>query len=81
MVIARYVVDTAVTVATFRDLFLHELRWARTYRTARPLGYFFSVVTLALPIAILGGLVGGPMLVIALILLFYQEANVVVPPD
>jgi ceramide glucosyltransferase len=61
VVIARYVVDTAVTAATFRDLFLHELRWARTYRTARPLGYFFSVVTLALPIAILAGLVGGPM--------------------
>jgi ceramide glucosyltransferase len=61
VVIARYVVDTAVTAATFRDLFLHELRWARTYRTARPLGYFFSVVTLALPIAILGALVGGPV--------------------
>jgi ceramide glucosyltransferase len=54
VVIARYVVDTAVTAATLRGLFLHELRWARTYRTARPLGYFFSVVTLALPICLLG---------------------------
>jgi ceramide glucosyltransferase len=68
VVIARYVVDTAVTAATFRDLFLHELRWARTYRTARPLGYFFSVVTLALPIAILGALVGGPMAAAVLLL-------------
>ncbi len=59
VVIARYVVDTAVTAATFRELFLHELRWARTYRTARPLGYFFSVVTLALPIAVLGALATG----------------------
>ncbi len=59
VVIEQYVVDTAVTAATFRDLFLHELRWARTYRTVRPLGYFFSVVTLALPIALLGLLVSG----------------------
>ena len=68
VVIAQYVVDTAVTAATFRDLFLHELRWARTYRTARPLGYFFSVVTLALPIAILGALVGGPLAAAVLLL-------------
>jgi ceramide glucosyltransferase len=68
VVIARYVVDTAVTAATFRDLFLHELRWARTYRTARPLGYFFSVVTLALPIAIFGALVGGPVAAAVLLL-------------
>lgn len=54
VVISRYVVDTAVTATTLRGLFLHELRWARTYRTARPLGYFFSVVTLALPICLLG---------------------------
>ena len=57
--IGRYVVDTAVTPATFRDLFLRELRWARTYRTLRPMGYFFSVVTLALPIALLGLLATG----------------------
>jgi len=68
VVIARYVVDTAVTAATFRDLFLHELRWARTYRTARPLGYFFSVVTLALPIAVFGVLVGGPVAAAVLLL-------------
>jgi ceramide glucosyltransferase len=54
VVIADCVVDTAVTAATLRGLFLHELRWARTYRTARPLGYFFSVVTLALPVSVLG---------------------------
>jgi ceramide glucosyltransferase len=54
VVIMRYVVDTAVTAATLRELFLHELRWARTYRTARPLGYFFSVVTLAVPISLVG---------------------------
>jgi ceramide glucosyltransferase len=57
VVITRYVVDTAVTAATFRDLFLRELRWARTYRTLRPVGYFFSVVTLGLPIALVGLLV------------------------
>jgi len=59
VVITRYVVDTAVTMATLRRLFLHELRWARTYRTARPVGYFFSVVTLALPISLLGIVVTG----------------------
>jgi ceramide glucosyltransferase len=59
VVIMRYVVDTAVTATTLRELFLHELRWARTYRTARPFGYFFSVVTLALPISLLGMLARG----------------------
>jgi ceramide glucosyltransferase len=54
VVISRYVVDTGVTATTFRELFLRELRWARTFRTLRPIGYFFSVVTLALPILLLG---------------------------
>src|SRR5215831_9281968 len=54
VVIVPYVVDTAVTASTLRGLFLHELRWARTYRTVRPLGYFLSVVTLALPICAVG---------------------------
>ena len=54
VVIVPYVVDTSVIATTLRELFLHELRWARTYRTVRPLGYFFSVVTLALPICTLG---------------------------
>ena len=59
VVIVPYVVDTAVTASTLRGLFLHELRWARTYRTVRPLGYFLSVVTLALPICAVGALAAG----------------------
>jgi ceramide glucosyltransferase len=59
VVIAPYVVDTAVTSTTLQDLFRHELRWARTYRTVRPFGYFLSVVTLALPISILALVVTG----------------------
>jgi ceramide glucosyltransferase len=54
VIIVPYVVDTSVTARTLRELFVHELRWARTYRTLRPLGYFFSVVTLALPVCALG---------------------------
>ncbi|HSB35766.1 MAG TPA: glycosyltransferase, partial [Thermoanaerobaculia bacterium] len=33
---------------SLRALFLHELRWARTIRTVRPLGYAGTVVTLSL---------------------------------
>ena len=39
------VVDTVLAVRTWRRLFDHQLRWARTYRVNRPGGYFGSILT------------------------------------
>lgn len=39
------VVDTVLSVGTWRRLFDHQLRWARTYRVNRPGGYFGSILT------------------------------------
>lgn len=39
------VVDTVLAVRTWRRLFDHQLRWARTYRINRPGGYFGSILT------------------------------------
>ncbi len=40
-------------------LFRHEMRWARTIRSVDPLGYAGLVITHALPLALLGLLLGG----------------------
>jgi len=53
VVLSRYVVSTAVTETTLRDLWLHELRWARTNLALAPAGYLFSFVTYALPFALI----------------------------
>jgi ceramide glucosyltransferase len=45
VVLSRYVVETRVVEASFRALFLHELRWSRTMRAVRPVGYFLAAVT------------------------------------
>lgn len=42
-----------------RELLGHELRWARTIRSVDPLGYAGLIITHALPLALLGLLLGG----------------------
>jgi len=39
--------------ADFRTLVGHELRWARTIRSVRPVGYLMSFVTFGLPLSLL----------------------------
>lgn len=39
------IVDTVLAVGSWRRLFDHQLRWARTYRVNRPGGYFGSILT------------------------------------
>lgn len=39
------VVDTVLALGTWQGLFDHQLRWARTYRICRPVGYFSSIIT------------------------------------
>jgi ceramide glucosyltransferase len=52
IVLSRYVVHTTVADNDLHSLWMHELRWARTILAQRPAGYAGSIVTYALPIAI-----------------------------
>lgn len=47
--LSAYIVENIVDEAGMRGLLRHELRWARTIRSARPIGYAFSFVTYAVP--------------------------------
>jgi ceramide glucosyltransferase len=47
------------TERSAREFFQHELRWARTIRSVDPLGYAGLIVTHALPLALLGTVLGG----------------------
>ncbi len=46
--LASYLVDNRVDEASMRELFLHELRWARTIRSMRPASYAGTVLTMTL---------------------------------
>lgn len=67
-VLSDVVVDTWVDERTFRQLAQHGLRWLRTIRVVRPLGYAFSGVTFSLPLAVLGcALAGGTPVTLSLL--------------
>jgi ceramide glucosyltransferase len=53
-VLSDVVVETCVDERTFANLVRHELRWLRTIRTVRPLGYALSFITFSVPVALLG---------------------------
>ena len=42
--VSHYLVETAVVEPSFRDLWRHELRWARTTRTLAPAGFAGSLI-------------------------------------
>lgn len=44
-VLSDVVVETVLDVGSWRRLAQHQVRWARTYRTVRPGGYFGSIFT------------------------------------
>lgn len=50
--LAPYLVENIVLEPDLKALFLHELRWGRTVRSVRPVGYALSFVTYPLPISI-----------------------------
>src|SRR5947208_4226036 len=61
LVLLPYVVETILDSVTLRDVWRHQVRWARTYRVCQPVGWFCSVVTHATFWGLLAGLaVGGP---------------------
>jgi ceramide glucosyltransferase len=57
--IPAYVVGHDCTQSSAQSLFRHELRWARTIRSVDPLGFTGTAITHALPLALLGLLLGG----------------------
>lgn len=58
-VLSDVVVETSVVEDRFAALVQHELRWLRTIRAVRPVGYGFSFVTFGVPTAALGVLLSG----------------------
>jgi ceramide glucosyltransferase len=52
--IVPHVVETNPGVTSLRDLFHHQLRWARTQRNCRPGGYVGTLVTFGTVWAVLG---------------------------
>ena len=55
-VLSDVVVETCVDERSFGELVRHELRWLRTIRAVRPIGYMLSVITFSVPVAVLGSL-------------------------
>jgi len=58
-VLSDVVVETCVDEGTFGDLVSHELRWLRTIRTVRPIGYSLLFITFGVPVALVGCLLAG----------------------
>jgi ceramide glucosyltransferase len=51
--LAPYIVENVVAERDLRTLFFHELRWARTLRTLRPVSYACSLFTYGFPLSLL----------------------------
>ncbi|HUJ16298.1 MAG TPA: bacteriohopanetetrol glucosamine biosynthesis glycosyltransferase HpnI [Thermoanaerobaculia bacterium] len=46
--LAKTIVETTVSERTTRELLRREIRWSRTIRTVRPIGHFFTILTMPL---------------------------------
>lgn len=57
--LSSYVVDNILEEKSFSGLLRHEIRWARTVRSVRPVGYAFSFLTYAIPLALAHMLLAG----------------------
>ncbi len=57
--IPAHIVGHECTQSSAQGLFRHELRWARTIRSVDPLGFAGTAITHAVPLALLGLLLGG----------------------
>jgi ceramide glucosyltransferase len=57
--LSECVVDTVLAVGSWQRLFQHLLRRARTNRSHRPVGYFFTILTQGLLWAVVNAVVGG----------------------
>lgn len=57
--LARHIVEITINEPSLQALVRHELRWARTMRTVRPVGYALSFLTDAFSLSLVVGLVTG----------------------
>jgi ceramide glucosyltransferase len=55
-VLSDVVVETCVDERSLGELVRHELRWLRTIRAVRPIGYSLSFITFGVPVALFGAL-------------------------
>jgi len=53
VILSSYVVEHHIGSTTFRQNVAHRLRWARSTRRSRPLGYAGQLLTMPLPLALL----------------------------
>lgn len=44
VVLSDYVVENRLPAMRFKELYRHQLRWARTHRICQPVGWFFSII-------------------------------------
>jgi ceramide glucosyltransferase len=58
-VLSDVVVDVCVAERSLGELVRHELRWLRTIRALRPVGYGLAFITFGVPVAALGTLLAG----------------------
>jgi ceramide glucosyltransferase len=75
------VIDHVFPERSFRELVVHELRWARTIRLVQPAGYLGSVIVHFLPLAFIGAALCGfagwtPEALAALVVLRMAQALV-----
>jgi len=55
--LSDYIVENIVEETSFKNLILHELRWARTLRRVEPIGYALTFLTDSLVLGIILGIV------------------------
>jgi ceramide glucosyltransferase len=77
-VLSEVEVETYVSEGSLGKLVRHELRWLRTIRTVRPLGYALAGVTFGLPVTILASLLAGGSAVTLLIIAVTALARVMI---
>ncbi len=53
IVLSRYIVEDIAGDMSVSDYFVHQLRWARTYRASRPWGFFGYGITHIIPLSLL----------------------------
>ncbi len=59
IVCPRIVIDHVFPERSAKEMWVHELRWARTVRLVQPAGYLGSVITHFLVLAMIGALLAG----------------------
>jgi len=55
-VLSDVVVETCIAERSLGELVRHELRWLRTIRAVRPLGYTFAFISFGVPLAVAGAI-------------------------